>query len=212
MTDRRSAKRIVNDGETRVLFFFYGSIHTYLSVMRIDSLAATAGVEIVWRPFNLREILIEQNNTSFVKNQVRLTYNWRDIERRAAWLGVPFAGRPPYPVDPGLLALRVGVVATTENWCPEYTRAAFRAWFLEKKASGTPVHVEAILSALGNSARDVIAKAQAPATDQQLKASTEEGRRLGIFGSPTFAVGQEIFWGDDRLEEAIDYAASSSGK
>lgn len=71
MTGRRSAKRIVNDGETRVLFF-YGSIHTYLSVMRIDSLAATACVEIVWRPFNLREILIEQSNTSFVKNQVRL--------------------------------------------------------------------------------------------------------------------------------------------
>jgi 2-hydroxychromene-2-carboxylate isomerase len=176
-------------------FFFYGSIHTYLSVMRIDSLAATACAEIVWRPFNLREILIEQSNTSFVKNQVRLTYNWRDIERRAARLGVPFSDRPPYPIDPDLLALRVGVVAATENWCPEYTKATFRAWFLEKKASGTPDHV-----------------AQAPATDEHLKASTEAARRLGIFGSPTFAVGQEIFWGDDRLEEAIDYAASSSGK
>jgi 2-hydroxychromene-2-carboxylate isomerase len=193
-------------------FFFYGSIHTYLSVMRIDGLTATAGVEIAWRPFNLREILIEQNNTSFAKNQVRLTYNWRDIERRAARLGVPFAGRPPYPVDPDLLALRVGVVAAAEGWCSEYTRATFRAWFLEKKASGTPVHVEAILSALGKSAGDVIAKAQAPATDEQLKAAAEAARRLGIFGSPTFAVGQEIFWGDDRLEEAIDYAASSAGK
>jgi len=193
------------------LFFFYGSIHTYLSVMRIDSLAATAGVEVVWRPFNLREILIEQNNTSFSKNQVRLTYNWRDIERRAARLGVPFAGRPPYPVDPDLLALRVGVVAAAENWCPEYTKATFRAWFLDKKASGTPVHVEAILGALGKSP-DAIAKAQAPATDEQLKAAAEAARRLGIFGSPTFAVGQEIFWGDDRLEDAIDYAARSSGK
>ena len=88
----------------------------------------------------------------------------------------------------------------------------FRAWFLEKKASGTLVHVEAILSVLGKSARDVIANAQAPATDEQLKASTEAARRLGIFGSPTFAVGQEIFWGDDRLEEAIELAAGSSGK
>jgi 2-hydroxychromene-2-carboxylate isomerase len=92
-------------------FVFYGSIHTYLSVMRIDSLAATAGVEVVWRPFNLREILIEQNNTSFVKNQIRLTYNWRDIERRAARLGVPFAGRPPYPVDPDLLRSSVPFIA-----------------------------------------------------------------------------------------------------
>jgi 2-hydroxychromene-2-carboxylate isomerase len=195
-------------------FFFYGSIHTYLSVMRIEGLATAAGVELRWRPFNLREILIEQSNTSFAKNQVRLNYNWRDIERRSARLGVAFAGRPPYPVDPELLALRVGVVADAENWCPEYTKATFRAWFLDKRASGVPDHVEAILSALGKPAGDVIAQARAPVTDEQLKAVTEAARRLGIFGSPTFAVGQEIFWGDDRLEDAIGYAvstASSSG-
>src|SRR5215469_1961967 len=92
-------------------FFFYGSIHTYLSVMRIGHLAQAAGVTIVWRPFNLREILIEQNNTAFARNPVRLAYNWRDIERRAQRFGVPFSGRAPYPVDPDLLALRVGVVA-----------------------------------------------------------------------------------------------------
>jgi len=119
-------------------FFFYGSIHTYLSVMRIEKLAAAAGLEVRWRPFNLREILVEQNNTSFAKNQVRLNYNWRDIERRAKKLHVPFAGRPPYPVDPGLLALRVGVVAAEEGWCADYTKATFRAWFLENKASGLP--------------------------------------------------------------------------
>src|SRR5271169_3390519 len=118
---------------TRTLdfFFFYGSIHSYLSVMRIEGLAKSAGIAVRWRPFNLREILIEQNNTAFVRNQVRLDYNWRDIERRAKRIGVPFAGRPPYPVDPQLLALRVGVLAAAENWCAAYTQATFRAWFLE---------------------------------------------------------------------------------
>src|SRR5215472_5900288 len=96
--------------KTLDFFFFYGSIHTYLSVMRIEPLARAAGVAVVWRPFNLREILVEQNNTAFARNPVRLAYNWRDIERRAQRLGIPFQGRPSYPVDPELLALRVGVV------------------------------------------------------------------------------------------------------
>ncbi|MDE2229683.1 MAG: DsbA family protein [Alphaproteobacteria bacterium] len=110
-------------------FFFYGSIHSYLSVMRIEPLAAKAGVAVRWRPFNLREILIEQNNTAFAKNPVRLAYNWRDIERRAARLGIPFKGRAPYPVEPDLLALRVGIAAAAEGWCADYTRATFRACF-----------------------------------------------------------------------------------
>src|SRR5215469_3995779 len=55
-------------------YFFYGSIHSYLSVMRIGALASAAGVEVRWQPFNLREILIEQNNTAFTKNDVKMNY------------------------------------------------------------------------------------------------------------------------------------------
>ena len=68
-----------------------------------------------WRSFSLREIPVEQGNTAFAKSAVRLTYNWRDIERRAGRMGIPFAGRRPYPVDPDLLTLRVGVVAAAED-------------------------------------------------------------------------------------------------
>ena len=184
-------------------FFFYGSIHTYLSVMRIEKLAATARFEIRWRPFNLREILIEQNNIAFARNQIRLNYNWRDIERRAAKFNIPFTGRPPYPVDPELLALRVGVVAAAEGWCAEYTKATFRAWFLDKEASGLPQNVEKVLAGLGKPAAEIVARARSPETDVQLKATTDRARELGVFGSPTFVVGNEIFWGDDRLEDAL---------
>jgi len=177
--------------------------------MRIDKMAASASVEVHWRPFNLREILVEQNNTSFAKNSIRLNYNWRDIERRAARLGIEFAGRPTYPVDPDLLALRVGVIAAAQNWCPAYTRATFRAWFLENKASGLRGFVEEILIGLGKSSQEVLTHAATPEVDEWLKRETDAARRFGIFGSPTFAVGSEIFWGDDRLEEAIEYASSS---
>jgi 2-hydroxychromene-2-carboxylate isomerase len=193
--------------KTLEFFFFYGSIHTYLPAMRIERAARAAGVALVWRPFNLRAILVEQNNTAFARNPVRLAYNWRDIERRAARLGIAFNGKPPYPVDPDLLALRVGAIAAAEGWCADCTTATFRAWFLDKKLPGTAEHVAEILVGLGRAAPAVIAQARAPATDDLVAAATAAARTHGIFGSPTFAVGGEIFWGDDRLDDAIEWAA-----
>jgi 2-hydroxychromene-2-carboxylate isomerase len=190
-------------------FFFYGSVYTYLAVMRIDELAASAGIAVNWRPFNLREILIEQNNTAFARNPVRMNYCWRDVERRAARHGLDFVARPPYPVDPELLALRVGVIAAAEGWCSDYTRATYRSWFLQHKATGLPGHVEDVLVSLQKPAQDVMARARTAEVDKRLSEQTDAARSLGIFGSPTFAIGTEIFWGDDRLEEALDWAGLS---
>jgi 2-hydroxychromene-2-carboxylate isomerase len=189
-------------------FFFYGSIHTYLSAMRITALAAPGAIAIRWRPFNLRAILIEQNNTSFARNPVRLAYNWRDIARRAARMGIAFSGPAPYPADPDLLALRVGTVAAHEGWCADYTRATFAAWFLDKRVAGAPESVARALAGLGRPAAEIVARAAAPDIAERLAAETDAARALGIFGSPTFAVGNEIFWGDDRLEDAIAFASS----
>ena len=187
-------------------YFFYGSIHSYLSVMRIDALASAAQVEVRWRPFNLREILVEQNNTAFTKNEVKMNYFWRDIERRAARHQIPFAGRAPYPADPDLLALRVGLVAAQESWCAEYSRAVFHDWFIERRAPGVADHVERVIASLGRSPAPIIARAKSADGERLQKAATDDARRRGIFGAPTFAVGPEIFWGDDRLEEAIALA------
>jgi 2-hydroxychromene-2-carboxylate isomerase len=190
-------------------FFFYGSIHSYLSVMRVEAAAARAGVSVRWRPFNLREILIEQNNTGFTRNEVKMNYVWHDVERRAKRHGIPFAGRAPYPADPDLLALRVGLIAAREGWCAPYSRATFRDWFIDRRAPGVGDHVERILSSLGKSldeAADVVARAGSAEGVRLMQDATDAARKLGIFGAPTFAVGTEIFWGDDRLEEAIAFA------
>ena len=186
-------------------FFFYGSIHSYLSVMRIEAMAARAGVAVRWRAFNLREILIEQNNTGFTRNEVKMNYVWHDVERRAKRHGIPFAGRAPYPADPDLLALRVGLIAAQGGWCTPYSRATFHDWFIDRRAPGVGDHVERVLSSLGKSA-DVIARAESAEGTRLMQEATDAARKLGIFGAPTFAVGTEIFWGDDRLEEAIAFA------
>jgi 2-hydroxychromene-2-carboxylate isomerase len=191
-------------------YFFYGSIHSYLSVMRIETLASAAQVHVRWRPFNLREILIEQSNTAFTKNEVKMNYFWHDVERRAARDNIPFAGRAPYPADPDLLALRVGLIAAQENWCPDYSRATFHQWFIGRRAPGVADHVQHALTSLGKSSAPIIARARSAEGDHLLKEATDDARKLGIFGAPTFAIGQEIFWGDDRLAEALSFARSAA--
>lgn len=186
-------------------FFFYGSLYTYLAVMRIEDLAAAAGLTVRWRPFNLREILVEQNNTGFVRNPVRMNYMWRDVERRAARHGLAFNGRVPHPVDPDLLALRVGTVAAAEGWCADYTRATFQAWFVESRVPGLLANVHDVLEGLGRQPDEVLERAASPEIAEALARETAASRDLGIFGSPSIVAGTELFWGDDRLEEAIDW-------
>jgi 2-hydroxychromene-2-carboxylate isomerase len=188
-------------------YFFYGSIHSYLSVMRIGAIASTAGVDVRWQPFNLREILIEQNNTAFTKNEVKMNYFSHDVERRASRHKIPFAGRAPYPADPDLLALRVGLIAAQERWCEDYSRATFHQWFIGRRAPGVDDHVERVLASLDKSPAPIIARAMSAEGERLLKTATDAARKLGIFGAPTFAIGPEIFWGDDRLEDALAFAA-----
>ena len=190
------------------LFFFCGSTYTYLTVMRVEEAAARAGVEVRWRPFNVREIMIEQDNIPFRDKPVKMRYMWRDLERRAARHGIPFDGVPTYPVDPENLSNRVGIIAADEGWCPEYTKATYRAWFLEDKPPGDPEHLRSILAALGKDPEAVIDAAGLREVWDRYDAETDVARSMGIFGSPTFVVGGEIFWGDDRLEEALEWCVS----
>jgi 2-hydroxychromene-2-carboxylate isomerase len=109
-----------------------------------------------------------------------------------------------------LLALRVGVLAAAENWCADYTRATFRSWFLDGKAGGLPENVESVVAGLRKPAADILARAAKPEVEARLKQETEIARQLGIFGAPTFACADEIFWGDDRLEDAIAFASATA--
>lgn len=189
-------------------FFFIGSTYSYLSVVRGQARAAAEGVQLIWRPFSVRTLMREQNNIPFANKPLKLKYMWRDIERRAARLGVPFDGVAPYPIDAQETANHVATLAAREGWCCEFTQAAYRTWFLQKRDPGTPETLRAILGSLGRDADACLARAAAAPTQQEYLACTERARRLGLFGSPTFVVGDEIFWGDDRLEDALAWARS----
>lgn len=172
-----------------------------------DASASAAHVEVRWRPFNLREILVEQNNTAFTKNEVKMNYFWHDVERRAVRHKIPFTGRAPYPADPELLALRVGVIAAEDGWCADYSRTTFHEWFIGQRAPGVEDHVERVLASLGKPPAPIFARARSADGERLLKEATDGARKLGIFGAPTFATGSEIYWGDDRLADALSFAS-----
>jgi 2-hydroxychromene-2-carboxylate isomerase len=186
-------------------FYFLGSAYSYLSVMRIENLAAEAGVEVRWRPFSVRDLMTEKGY-SLKSQPTKMAYIWRDIERRARLHGVPFERPPIWPTDPDQLANRVAIVAAQQGWCREYTKASFRAWFLDGHQLGSDDSLNAILASLGTEIQPIIDLANSSAIKEQYNRETDVARQLGVFGSPTFAVGQEIFWGDDRLEEALAWS------
>jgi 2-hydroxychromene-2-carboxylate isomerase len=196
---------------TLEFFFFIGSTYSHLSVHRAEALARAAGVALVWRPFSVRTLMREQNNIPFAGKPVKTAYMWRDLERRARRFGVPFDGIAPYPIDADERANRVATLAAMQGWCPDFTRAAYRAWFLDKQDPGRPEVLARILAGLGRDAAACLEAADGDAVRADYARQTDRARALGLFGSPSFVHGSEVFWGDDRLDDAIAWALAQSG-
>jgi 2-hydroxychromene-2-carboxylate isomerase len=150
---------------------------------------------------------MRENNVMLRDEVQKIRYMWRDIERRAAWHGLPYVKPPIWPTEPDLLASRVAMVAASEGWVEAYSVESFRAWFLEGLPLGSVDSLALILPRVGQDPVRVLALADRADALARLEAETEAARKLGAFGSPTFVADGELFWGDDRLEEAIAWAA-----
>lgn len=185
------------------LWFSVGSTYTYLTVARLPDIQTRTGLSFELKPFNVRAIMREQNNIPFATKPVKSAYMWRDIERRAAMYGLPVNVPAPYPLREFDLANCVAVLGGAEGWCAEYVRAAYRYWFVDGLEPGSEPNLSRSIVEAGQEPARVIAAAKSPATYAAYDAATEEARRLNIFGAPTLVVGGEVFWGDDRVEDAI---------
>jgi 2-hydroxychromene-2-carboxylate isomerase len=183
-----------------------GSTYSYLSVMRIDAAAEAAGVPVTWRAFNVRTIMLEQNNVPFKDKPVKTAYMWRDMERRAERHGLTLSVPAPYPLPELPFANQVAVLGLQEGWGAAYVRETYRRWFQDGARPGEAPNLTDSLTALGLDPDAVIERARAPEIEAALAEATEEAKAAGVFGAPSFVVGGELFWGDDRLEEALDWA------
>jgi len=186
-------------------WFTMGSTYSYLSVMRVAEVERASGIRFRWRPFHLLTILQEMKHVPFADKPAKAAYMWRDIERRAAMYGMPAKLPAPYPAKASIAANLVAVLGMREGWGADFVRAAYRHWFVLGQETGSEPNLSESLREIGRDPHAALAAADSAQTREALAAETAVARGLGIFGSPTFVVGHELFWGDDRLADAIDW-------
>ncbi len=188
-------------------FFDFASPYACLSALRIRALAQTTGVPIRWRPFLLGPIFQAEGLKDSPLNvfPARGAYARRDVARRAARHGFSVRFPSGFP-RLSVLAARVALVALQEGWGEAFSEAVFRAEFQRDEDIASPEVVGALVQAEGQTRERVLQAAQVPEVKAALRAEVEAAQAAGIFGAPSFRVEGELFWGDDRLEEALDWA------
>jgi 2-hydroxychromene-2-carboxylate isomerase len=194
--------------QPRLDFWFeFASTYSYPAAMRIGALAKARDVQVRWRPFLLGPLFKANGWTTSPFNvyPVKGRYMWRDLTRICSALDLPFAEPPGFPQNT-LQAARVALLALESDWGEDYCRAVYRAEFGEGRNIGEPSVIGDILAALGQKPDDVLARAQSDDSKARLRAQTEEAAARGIFGAPSFMTPDgELFWGNDRLEAALDW-------
>jgi 2-hydroxychromene-2-carboxylate isomerase len=188
--------------------FWYsiGSTYSYLTVMRLPHVAKASGVKFRWRPYNVRHVMVEQNNIPLKDKPVKTAYMWRDIERRAEAYGLTPSIPAPYRLPGLVLANHVKTLGEEEGWVEAYTQATYHRWFEAGHPAGEEPNLSDSLKEIGQDPGRVLDLAKSDRIEAALSSATEEAMGLGVFGSPSFAVGSEIFWGDDRLDDAITWS------
>ena len=188
-------------------YFSIGSTYTYLSVTRILDVEKQHQVKFNWKPFSVRAIMKEMNNIPFPKDKMnKVNYMWRDIERRAEGYGF-FAKTPvPYPLTEFDLANKLAILGLKEGWGIDYVRLTYKRWFQEGKEPATEPNISEICKELKIDKEKVISNANLGEIESQYLKNTESARENKVFGSPSFIVNSEIFWGDDRMEDAITWS------
>lgn len=193
----------------RLEFWYeFASNYSYLSAMRISEMARVAGVEVVWRPFLLGPIFKAQGweTSPFNLYPAKGRYMVRDMQRLAADRGLPFVVPPTFPAN-GLKAARLALIGADEGWIEPFTRQVFETEFGRGADISDERTIAEILTGLGLDATRLLERAEDPAIKQRLKDQTAEAASRGIFGAPSFVTeAGELFWGDDRLDQAIGWA------
>ena len=191
-------------------YFSIGSTYTYLTVTRIMDVEKKHQVRFNWKPFSVRAIMKEMNNIPFPKDKInKVNYMWRDIERRAKGYGF-FAKTPvPYPLSEFDLANQIAILGLDKGWGINYIRLTYKKWFQEGKEPAIEPSISEICKELSLDKNKILSEAKSKIFLNRYKSNTDSARKNKVFGSPSFIVENEIFWGDDRMEDAINWAKNN---
>lgn len=197
----------------RLEFWFdFGSNYSYPAMMRIEALALQAGVPVTLKPFLLDPIFksFGWDTSPFVLQKLKGEYTWRDMQRQCDKYGLRWTRPTAFPRR-ALLPLRVALHGAEQPWVWEFCKQIIHANFVDDREIDDPIVVADILTSLALPAGDLIASAQSDESKVALRRQSEEAAARGLFGAPTFFVGDEMFWGNDRLEDALAFATKRQG-
>lgn len=189
-----------------VCWISIGSTYTYLTSQRLKKIFDDQAINFVVKPFSVREIMKDMGNIPFPSSKVeKVNYMWRDIERRALRYKLLVPNTPvPYPLKEFDTANLVGILAANEGWYLEYLETTYKLWFINRLEAGSEENLMKTLSILKKDFKDLMHRSYLEETYKIYKENTKQARKNGVFGAPSFQVMDEIFWGDDRLEDAIE--------
>jgi len=192
----------MNETKRTVEYFFdVGSPTAYLAWTQLPKIAAETGATIAWRPMLLGGVFKATGNASPVTVPAKGRWMNDDIARWAHRYGVPFAFNPHFPINTlTLMRGATGLQMRRPADLPRYLDVVERAIWEAPTNLGDPAVLAATLSAAEFDADEFAALVADPDVKARLIATTEEAVARGAFGAPTFFVGEQMFFGQDRLD------------
>jgi len=189
-------------------WFEFASNYSYLSVMRIEDAARRCGVRILWRPFLLGPIFraLGFETSPFLLQKEKGAYVWQDMVRQCRKYGLSWRKPSTFP-RLSVLPARVALIGAEEPWIGAFCRAVMELNFALDEDIDQPERLASILIGLDLPAAEILDRAGTEPVKTLLRQQTDEARHKGIFGAPTFFVDSAMFWGNDRLDDALALAS-----
>lgn len=195
-----------NPRPSLTFWYDFASTYSYVAAMRIEELADSNGVSVNWKPFLLGPVFHAQGllDSPFNIYPVKGANMWRDMERICMRQNIPLQRPDIFPAK-SVLAAKLAMVGINDGWVAPFSRAVYTASFAQNLDISKSETLMPILADLGLDGDAVLARANGE-EGAALRQQTADAIELGVFGAPSFVVGQELFWGNDRLEHAIEWA------
>jgi 2-hydroxychromene-2-carboxylate isomerase len=189
-------------------WFDFASTYSYPAAMRIESVALSHLVDVEWNAFLLGPVFKAQgwNDSPFNIYPVKGKYMWRDLERICDSLSIPFRRPSMFPRN-GLLAARIATRFKSSSWIPDFVRAVYHANFADDLDIGESAVVADCLVQIGLDGNEILGSAKSVESKSLLRLQNDAAAQLNIFGAPSFVANGELFWGNDRLEQAFQWLA-----
>lgn len=182
-------------------YFDVGSPAAYLAWTQVPKLAQDTGAHVHYRPFLLGGVFQATGNRSPMEVPAKSRWMNVDLQRFAGRYGVPFRLNPHFPINTlALMRGAIGLQTRQPDRLLPYGDAVYRAIWVDGRNLNDPAEVGRVLHDAGFDPQALLALAQDPGVKDQLKSATQQAVARGVFGAPTFFVGDQMFWGQDRMD------------